>query len=303
MTKVVVLMGGASSEREVSLESGKGVLKALMQKGYEALALDAAENIAGLAGFLEETRPDAVFNALHGKYGEDGCIQGLLNMMKIPYTHSGVLASALSMNKQAAKVLLKSAGVDVAQGKLVAKEDILSGKALLKPYIIKPNDEGSSVGVYIVKTDGDEQKLLFEWPFQKPVLTEEYIAGREFSVVVLFDEAVGIVEIKPKEGFYDYHAKYTEGSAVHVIPADLPAKWENEMKRQALTAHRMLGCGSVSRSDFRFDEMQGRCVFLELNANPGMTPFSLVPEVVLKMKQIDYSDLVELLVKAADYEK
>ena len=303
MKKIAVLMGGQSSERVVSLESGKGVLKALAEKGYEPIALDVPEKLSGLVCFLEENKPDVVFNALHGKYGEDGCIQGLLNLMRIPYTHSGVLASALSMNKQEAKTLVKSAGVDVADGKIITKEDILAGKALPKPYVIKPNDEGSSVGVYIIKTGADEQKLLADWPFDKPVLTEEYIAGRELSVVVLFDEAVGIVEIKQGDGFYDYHTKYTAGVATHVVPAPLPQKWEEELKRQALIAHRVLGCKGVSRSDFRFDEATGRGVFLELNANPGMTPFSLVPEVVAKIKNINYPELVDLLVKAAEYEK
>lgn len=303
MKKIAVLMGGQSSERTVSLESGKGVIKALSEKGYEPIALDVPEKLSGLVCFLEENKPDAVFNALHGKYGEDGCIQGLLNLMRIPYTHSGVLASALSMNKQKAKALLKPAGVTVAEGKIITKDDILHGKALPKPYVIKPNDEGSSVGVYIIKTDADEQKLLEKWPFDKPVLTEEYIPGRELSVVVLFDESVGIVEIKQGEGFYDYHTKYTAGVATHVIPAVLPKNSENEMKKQALIAHQVLGCKGVSRSDFRFDEATGRCVFLELNANPGMTPFSLVPEVVAKIKNLTYPELVDLLVKAAEYEK
>ena len=303
MKKIAVLMGGQSSERAVSLESGKGVLKALAEKGYEPIALDVPEKLSGLVCFLEENKPDAVFNALHGKYGEDGCIQGLLNLMRIPYTHSGVLASALSMNKQEAKALLKPAGVHVANGKMITKADILNGNALPKPYVVKPNDEGSSVGVYIIKTESDEQKLLADWPFDKPVLTEEYIFGRELSVVVLFDESVGIVEIKQGIGFYDYHTKYTAGAATHVIPAVLPQKWEDEMKKQALIAHRVLGCKGVSRSDFRFDEQTGRCVFLELNANPGMTPVSLVPEVVAKIKNLTYSELVDLLVKAAEYEK
>lgn len=303
MKKIVVLMGGLSSEREVSLESGKGVLKALIQKGYEAIAVSIPEKLSGLVSFLEETKPDVVFNALHGKYGEDGCVQGLLNLMRIPYTHSGVLASALSMNKEQTKLVVKTVGVDVPNGRLITKEDILNGQALPKPYIVKPNDEGSSVGVYIIQTLADEQALIENWPFEKPVLMEEYIAGRELSVVVLDNEAIGIVEIKPKQGFYDYKTKYTDGFATHEIPAQVSDKWKEKMMLDAQKAHIALGCKGVSRSDFRLDEASGRCVFLELNANPGMTPLSLVPEVALKTKNIAYTELVDFLVKKADYEK
>lgn len=300
--KVAVLMGGMSSERAVSFESGKGVLKALLEKGYQAFALDVCRPISALIKALEIQKPDVVFNALHGKYGEDGCVQGILNMMCLPYTHSGVLASALSMDKNATKEIAKRLGVDVAQGMLITKEEIAAGGGLPFPYVLKPNDEGSSVGVYIVTNEIQEAQVLAEWPFQKPVLTEEYIAGRELSVAVTDEQALGIVDIVPQTGFYDYKHKYTKGGADHIIPAILQKEVEEKLKTQALSLHHAVGCKGVSRSDFRFDEQRGRLVFLEINANPGMTPFSLVPEIAAA-KGIEYSELVELLIQKADFER
>lgn len=301
--KVAVLMGGKSTERLVSLESGKGVLKALLNQGYQAFALDIPEQISGLVDLLEEQKPDVVFNALHGRYGEDGCIQGLLNLMEIPYTHSGVLASALSMDKQRAKVIVASMGIDVPRGYMITKEQLIHGNMLSRPYILKPNDEGSSVGVHIIRTDEDERRVIDEWSYNKPVLTEEYIAGREVSVVVMDDGAVGVVEIVPHTGFYDYHTKYTSGEAEHIVPADISGEWTKKLMQQAYKIHQALGCRGVSRSDFRLDEQTGRCVFLEINVNPGLTPLSLVPEVVSKIKGMSYEDLIVQLIRVASYEK
>lgn len=302
MTKVAVLMGGMSSERMVSFESGKGVLKSLLERGYQAFAIDACLPISALVKALEIHKPDVVFNALHGKYGEDGCIQGILNMMRLPYTHSGVLASALSMDKKRTKEVAAKLGIDVAKGFLITKEDVLSQKDLTFPYVVKPNDEGSSLGVYIVTNEQDRSEMLSSWPFTKPVLMEEYIAGRELSVAVTDKEALGIVDIVPKIGFYDYKNKYAQGAADHIIPAVLPQSVEKELLVNALKLHQEMGCSGVSRSDFRYDGTTGRIVFLEINVNPGMTPLSLVPEIAAK-KGISYGELVEQLVQKADFER
>lgn len=300
--KIAVLMGGMSSERAISFESGKGVLKALLDKGYTAFALDVCQPLSALIRMLEIQRPDVVFNALHGKYGEDGCIQGLLNMLHIPYTHSGVLASALSMDKQRTKEVAQQLGIDVAKGQLMTKEELLNGSGFDFPYVVKPNDEGSSVGVYIVKNKEEAEKMFSQWPFQKCVLVEEYIPGKELSVAVMDDGPLGTVDIIPKMGFYDYQNKYSEGAATHVIPAHLSASIEEKILTDAFHMHKALGCRGISRSDFRYDMQTGRVVFLELNANPGMTPLSLVPEIAAK-KGINYANLVELLIQKADYER
>ena len=305
MKRVIVLAGGLSSERDVSLDSGRNVLKALLEKGYDAMMIDVQRPVSGLAATLEQMKPDVVFNALHGKYGEDGCIQGLLNLMQIPYTHSGVLASALSMNKQQAKTVAAMKGVDVPAGKLVSFQDIKAGQTFPKPYVIKPNDEGSSVGVHIIRTDADEKAFLSdlsERVIDKLFLMEEYIDGRELSVVVTDSGAAGIVEIIPDTGFYDYIHKYTLGASTHIIPADIPAKWTQRLMNDAQIVHQAFGCRGVSRSDFRLDEKADRGVFLELNANPGMTALSLVPEVLAEMCGQTYGDFVEELVKQAAYE-
>ena len=302
MKRVVVLAGGMSSEREVSLESGRSVLKALSDKGYQAMMLDVQTPISGLVSALEQLKPDVVFNALHGKYGEDGCVQGLLNLMKIPYTHSGVLASALSMDKQRAKTLAKMHGIDVPNGRLVTYEDVANRQTLPKPYVLKPNNEGSSVDVYIIRTEEDEKSFLSKRVVDKTFLMEEYIDGRELSVVVTDEGAVGVVEIVPVDGFYDYTHKYTTGAATHIIPAQIPESWTQKLMTVAETVHQVFGCRGVSRSDFRLDETKGRGVFLELNANPGMTALSLVPEVLAKMRGQSYADFTALLVERAGYE-
>lgn len=298
-TVVAVLGGGLSSERDVSLSSAQGVLTALLNKGYQALLLDTKAPLSELTNALGTLNVSVVFNALHGKYGEDGCIQGVLNMMQIPYTHSGVLAQACAMNKTIAKRLVAQGGLDVAKGALVEKETLKGVIAF--PYVVKPNDEGSSVGVYIIHNQEEEQNLLDKWPFQKPVLIEEFIEGRELSVAVLDEGALGSVEIVPNQGFYDYQTKYSDDMAQHIIPAPLPQEIQQRILSDAYKVHQILGCKGVSRTDFRYDEKTNRVVFLEINTNPGMTAFSLVPQIA-QHQGISYEDLVELILQKAEFE-
>lgn len=305
MRKVAVLMGGISSEREISLKSGQGVLQALNEAGYDAFPVDVTHHVGDLIQILEREHPDFVFNALHGKYGEDGCIQGVLNLMNIPYTHSGVLASAVSMDKKMSKRLASHVGLTVAQDYMVTKQDILSNQGLPMPYVVKPNDEGSSVGVFIVKNAADRDRLLAHWDFSKKVMQEEYIDGIELSVAVLDDKPLGVVEIVPSEGFYDFQHKYSVGGAQHIIPARIPQHIYNAVMQQALMMHQTLGCRGVTRTDFRYDNTQPpneRIVFLEINTNPGMTSISLVPELA-KHAGMSYQELVVWLIERATCDK
>ncbi len=295
-------MGGWSSEREISLQSGRGVLNALLAAGYQAFPIDFTPDLAAFVQTIQSEKPDVVFNALHGKYGEDGCVQGVLNILGIPYTHSGVLASALSMDKQQAKAVVASLGVDVPTGKMVTLSDIRAGRGLSVPYVVKPNDEGSSVGVFIVMNSEQEEALIRDWPFEdKHVLMEEYIPGRELSVAVMDDGPLGVVEIVPKEGFYDFTNKYAEGGARHLVPAPLEDAVYETVMNAAFRVHQAMGCRGVSRSDFRLDDTRGgnpRAVFLEVNVNPGMTQLSLVPDIA-RSKEISYEQLVVRLVESA----
>ncbi len=305
MKRVAVLMGGISSEREISLHSGQGVLQALNEIGYSAFPVDLTHDIGEFVHILTREKPDVVFNALHGKYGEDGCVQGILNLLQIPYTHSGVAASAIAMNKRLAKKVASDIGLTVAPAKMVQKADILSDNVLPMPYVVKPNDEGSSVGVFIVKDKADEAKMLSQWFFDKPVMIEEYISGVELSVAVSDDKAFGVVEIAPKSGFYDFTNKYAPGAADHFIPAQIPQAVYEKAMAQALSMHRELGCRGVSRTDFRYDENRAendRLVFLEINTNPGMTPISLVPELAA-YSGMSYQELVLWLVERATCDK
>ena len=297
MKKVLVVMGGFSDERDISLLSGHQVAEALTQSGYEVIPYDL-KDVTDFVENLKQVRPDVVFNALHGKYGEDGCIQGLLNLMKIPYTHSGVLASAVGIDKNKTRLLAKSAGVDVAAGGLMTREEFLANEPPM-PYVIKPNDNGSSVGVFIVRDETGKKAALNVWQAGESRLVEDYIAGRELSVAVWENKGVGVVEIVPKTGYYDFKNKYSEGGAEHVIPAQIPPEiYELALNRAALI-HQMLGCRGVSRSDFRFDETQGRLVFLEINTNPGMTALSLVPDIMRACQGTSYERVVSRLVEEA----
>lgn len=302
MTKhVAVLMGGWSAEREVSLVSGAAVANSLKKQGHKVTTIDIGRDVSALLDALHP-RPNVVFNALHGRYGEDGCVQGVLEILGIPYTHSGLLASALAMDKPAARRLFKDAGLNVAEGHVLSREDVLAGDFMVPPYVIKPINEGSSVGVKIVM-GGDNQRPFDEtaWPYGDQVLVERYIPGREIQVAVMGDQALGAIEIQPKGQFYDYEAKYTEGKAVHLMPAPLPPRAYQEALDVALTAHQTLGCRGVSRTDLRYDDTRGEpgtFYVLEVNTQPGMTPLSLVPEIA-GHKGISFDQLVAMIVEDA----
>lgn len=283
--RVAVLKGGPSSEREVSLVSGLECAAALREAGYEVQEIDVGHDLGALVAALTPA-PDAVFNALHGRWGEDGCIQGALNLMRIPYTHSGLLASALAMDKTLAKQTFAAAGLNCAESRIVRRDEVLAGDVMARPYVIKPNNEGSSVGVRIVKRGDNEPPLTLDsWQFGEEVMVERYVPGRELTAAVMGERALAVTEIKPLgEGFYDYEAKYSDDqavAAVHQIPAKVPKKIYDLAMAQALTAHQALGCRGVSRSDFRYDDTgkkPGKLYILETNTQPGMTPVSLVPE-------------------------
>ncbi len=280
---VAVLMGGWSAEREVSLSSGRACSKALEEGGYRVTPIDVQPDVARV---LQAVRPDVVFNALHGPHGEDGTIQGLLEILRLPYTHSGVLASALAMNKEKAKEIMRAAGVPVPEGVVVSRHDAASRHVLPPPYVVKPVSEGSSKGVIIVREDRTHppQELGREdWAYGERVMVERFIPGRELTCAVIGDRALGVIDIQPATGlFYDYDAKYAEGGSVHVLPAEIKPNIYQQVQELALTAHQALGCRGVSRADLRYDDTPdgtGALVVLEVNTQPGMTATSLVPEL------------------------
>ena len=294
---VVVLMGGWSAEREVSLVSGAACSKALEEAGYRVTSIDVQRDMGALVTRLYP-RPDAVFNALHGRFGEDGCVQGLLNILNIPYTHSGLLASALAMDKPMAKRIFAEAGLDVAEHRICTRDEVLSGDPLPRPYVVKPLNEGSSVGVHIAR-DGDNEPSLGadNWRFGREVMVEAFVPGREFTVAVMGDRPLAVTEITTRRGFYDYDAKYAKGGSIHAIPADIDAETTRACLDAALNAHRALGCRGVSRADFRFDGV--RPVILEVNTQPGMTPASLVPEQAAHLG-VAFPELCSWLVENAE---
>ncbi|WP_081874984.1 D-alanine--D-alanine ligase [Thioclava atlantica] len=273
--RVAVLMGGPSAEREVSLSSGRECAKALRTAGFDVIEIDAG---ADLVERLADAKPACVFNALHGRWGEDGCVQGLLEWLRIPYTHSGVLASALAMDKARAKQAFAAAGLPVLQSVIASKDEVMARHVLPAPYVVKPNNEGSSVGVYLVMDGANSPPNLSE---QMPdeVMVETYAPGREMTVSVMGDQALCVTEIIT-EGWYDYDAKYRPGGSRHVVPAEIPSEITEVCLDYALRAHRVLGCRGLSRTDFRWDEGRGLegLVLLETNTQPGMTPTSLSPE-------------------------
>ena len=299
--KITVLMGGISCEREVSLVSGKAVSDALSTAGYQVTSLDMGDDISALLSALDPA-PDVVFNALHGRYGEDGCVQGLLELMAIPYTHSGVLASSLAMDKPMAKKLFETQNIPVAEHLIASRDDVLAGDVMARPYVIKPMNEGSSVGVQIVTEDTNSPALDGErWPFGDRVMVERYIAGREITVAVMGERALGVTELRTDDGFYDYDAKYTDGKTTHLVPAPLPEAVYQDALDHALAAHRVLGCRGVSRADLRYDDTggePGHLYMLEVNTQPGMTPLSLVPELA-EHAGIDFVSLVSWMVENA----
>ena len=282
---IVLLKGGPSAEREVSLVSGAACAQALREAGHQVREVDVGRDVTALVRALEP-KPDVVFNALHGRFGEDGCVQGILEFLGLRYTHSGVLASAMAMNKPLAKRLFAAAGLISPEGRVVSKEELLRGDPLPRPYVVKPPAEGSSVGVQIVRV-GDNNPALWaeKWAFGAEVLVERYIPGRELTVGVLSDKAgtraLSVTELRPRAGFYDYEAKYTDGKTEHLVPAPLPPAIFDQATAAAVTAHQVLGCRGVTRSDFRYNDTndgpQG-LFLLETNTQPGMTPLSLVPE-------------------------
>ena len=281
MKRILLLKGGRSAEREVSLVSGRECAAGLREAGYEVTEVDLREDLGAVLKALDP-KPDLVFNALHGRFGEDGCIQGVLDWLGIPYTHSGVLASAAAMDKTLAKRLFESVGLRCPAGQLVHRSAVEAGDVMARPYVVKPNNEGSSVGVHIVR-EGDNALPFagIEWPFGDQVLVEPYIAGRELTVGVMGDRPLAVTELRPRQGFYDYTAKYTEGRTEHLVPAPIHPSIYQEALAAALAAHRVLGCRGVSRADFRYDDTKGepgRLFLLEVNTQPGMTPLSLVPE-------------------------
>ena len=273
--KVAVLMGGPSAEREVSLVSGRECAKALREEGYDVTELDAGQDIAER---LRALAPDVVFNALHGRWGEDGCVQGILEWLHIPYTHSGILASSLAMDKERTKDVYRAHGLPVVPSLLASKADVSAGHVMAPPYVVKPYNEGSSVGVYIVQEAANRPPKLDE-NMPETVMVEAYAAGRELTTTVMGDQALTVTEIIT-EGWYDYDAKYTEGGSRHVCPADIPQDIFDLCMEYAVTAHQALGCRGVSRTDYRWDEARGAegLVLLETNTQPGMTPTSLSPE-------------------------
>ncbi|MFN3209124.1 MAG: D-alanine--D-alanine ligase [Roseovarius sp.] len=268
-------MGGPSAEREVSLSSGRECAAALREAGYEVVEVDAGRDLAVV---LADLKPDVVFNALHGRWGEDGCVQGLLEWMQIPYTHSGVLASALALDKQRTKAAYRAAGLPVVESLIVDKDEVGKAHVMPPPYVVKPNNEGSSVGVYIVHEAANAPPQLSQ-DMPQTVMVEACAPGRELTTSVIGGRALGVTDIIT-DGWYDYHAKYAAGGSRHVIPADIPQEIADACENYALRAHEVLGCRGLSRTDFRWDEAKGLegLILLETNTQPGMTPTSLSPE-------------------------
>lgn len=296
--KIVVLAGGQSAEREVSLNSGKACADALRRKGWDVTMVDPS---ADLVMELSAIKPDVVFNALHGEFGEDGRVQGLLDILGLPYTHSGVLASALAMDKQKTKAVLREHGIECPKGILVDRFEAAKKHLLPPPYVIKPNAQGSSVGVLIVHDENEcppEVLTSDDWPYGDEVLVEEYIAGRELTVTVMGDKALCVTEIVANRDFYNYEAKYFDGGSKHICPAKIDEAFAKAVMNQAIMAHQILGCSGITRSDFRWDEKNNLLRLLEINTQPGMTSTSLVPEQAASLK-IAFDDLVEWMAEDA----
>jgi D-alanine-D-alanine ligase len=280
MARVVVLLGGLSPERPVSLVSGRDCAAALARLNHQVIEIDPQN--AGWMAELADVRPDAVFNALHGVWGEDGRAQGVLEYLKLPYTHSGVLASALAMDKDKSKAVFAQAGLPLAAGRLMDRRDAARAHPMPAPYVVKPNAQGSSVGVFIVREGANrppEQLLDPDWAFGEEVLVEEFVDGKELTVAVMHGRgALAVTEILPAGDWYDFDAKYSEGGSRHEIPAQIPQSVADQLMRAAEAAHHALGCRGVTRADFRYDAKKDRIALLEVNTQPGMTPTSLVPE-------------------------
>ena len=281
--KVAVLYGGKSAEREVSLSSGRECIAGLRKAGFEVVPIEVTDDLAAVIHALTHPRPDVVFNALHGRYGEDGCIQGVLDWLGLPYTHSGVRASALAMDKAAAKAVFRSAGLPVVEHRLVTREELEAADPLPLPYVVKPVNEGSSVGVHILlKGSNRRGEIARNWHYGDQAMAESYVPGRELTVGVMGDRALAVTDILADAGtFYDYDSKYAAAGSRHVVPAKMPQADYDRALDIAVRAHQALGCRGASRADLRYDdaaEGQGRLVLLEVNTQPGLTPTSLLPE-------------------------
>jgi D-alanine-D-alanine ligase len=305
MKHVAVLMGGWSAEREVSLNSGKACADAAERAGYRVSRVDVTRDIAAT---LRALKPDTALNVLHGRPGEDGTLQGMLEILAIPYSHSGVLASALAMQKDIAKTVLKAAGVPVPGGMVASRAEAAKQHLLPKPYVIKPVAEGSSVGVFIVREDHKhppQELTRADWTFGEQVLVEPYIPGKELTCAVMGDMALGVIEIVANTKFYDYEAKYTPGGSTHILPAKVAPEIYEECRRLSLLAHRALGCRGVTRSDFRYDDsLPGTkgLACLEVNTQPGMTDTSLVPELAAHAG-ISFPDLARWMIEDASLDR
>ena len=302
---VAVLMGGWSAERPVSLVTGKGVAGALRDEGFMVAEIDAGRDIADV---LAKLKPDVCFNALHGQWGEDGCVQGLLEIMGIPYTHSGVLASAVAMHKERAKAVFRAAGLPVVKDIVVSRHEVSKQTAIKAPYVIKPVNQGSSVGVFIIRPGDNrppEQLASSDWSLGDEVMVEEFVPGRELTVAVMDGKPVAVTEIVPRTKFYDYDAKYADGGSEHIVPARIPSKIYDEALDISARAHAALGCRGVSRTDLRYDDttgVPGRLIILETNTQPGMTPTSLAPEQA-NYKGMSYGALCRWMVEDASCQR
>jgi D-alanine-D-alanine ligase len=298
---VAVLMGGWTAEREVSLVSGRECAKALQDLGYYVREIDVTRDLSAMVKALDP-RPEVVFNALHGRGGEDGTVQGVLEFLRVPYTHSGVLASAVAMDKPMARSVFAAAGLPLAEAKVVSRGELAAGDVMARPYVVKPVNEGSSVGVRIVRPeDNSWAQEAKSWSFGERALVERYVPGREITVAVMGERALGALEIRPAKGFYDYAAKYAPGGSDHLMPAPIHAKAYEQALAIALSAHQALGCRGVSRADLRYDDTKGepgRMVLLEVNTQPGMTPTSLVPDIA-RHAGIAFPALVQWMVENA----
>jgi D-alanine-D-alanine ligase len=302
--RIAVLMGGRSAERDVSLSSGKGVMAALAQEGFDPIAIDPGEDVIAQ---LRDAGPDAVFNALHGRFGEDGTVQGILEWLRIPYTHSGVLASALAMDKQRTKDVYRAAGLPVVKSIIADRKEAGARHLMEPPYVIKPVNEGSSVGIYIIRKGDNrppEELNRAEWNLSSQMMVEEFVPGRELTVAVMGDRALGVTEITTELEFYDYEAKYAPGGSRHILPAPVSEQVARDAMAMAVTAHQALGCRGVSRTDFRFDDTgaKPRLILLETNTQPGMTPTSLVPEQAAHIG-LSYAKLCRWMVEDASCDR
>ena len=300
---VAVIYGGWSAEREVSLSSGVECIKALREKGYQVTEIDATRDLAAQLTAIDP-KPDVIFNALHGRWGEDGAVQGLLEIMDIPYTHSGVRASAIAMDKMSAKAMFMEYDIPCARHVWVTRDEIANGVALPPPYVLKPNNEGSSVGVEIILTAEEEQNMLArDWVHGAGVMQEEFVPGREMTVAVKDGEAMEVIEILTgNHAFYDFESKYAQGGSEHVVPADISDDLRTKLRQNAEAAYRALGCRGIARADFRYDPKHDRLAILEINTQPGMTPTSLVPDAA-RHDGFSFADIVAWMVEDASCER